>query len=218
VSATESWHDIWERKGRSVQVGHENLATLVALDGYDTGAGHAGPEQLHAIAATVLRELPFRPGMRLLEVGCGAGALLWCLRRSELELAGCDYSASLIEHARAALPGLDLRVADAAALPFADRSFDAVVCNSVFLYFPSHDYARRVLDEFRRVAPVALVMDVPDVATQIAAEEARAKAGSLPATHLYYPRSFFDAEKVWTNELQGYGNAPYRFHARLVFG
>jgi trans-aconitate methyltransferase len=152
--------------------------------------------------------------MRLLEVGCGAGAVLWCLRSSGAELYGVDYSAPLIEHARLAVPEARFAVAEAANLPF---EADAVLCHSVFQYFPDLDYARRVLNELRRIAPVALVMDVPDLATRDEAERTRVEAGSKSGEHLYYDRAFFDGAHVWTSDVPGYGNARFRFNALFRF-
>ena len=86
------------------------------------------------------------------------------------------------------------------------------VCHSVFQYFPDYEYARRVLEEFRRVAPVAFILDVPDLATKAESERVRAALGSKPSEHLYYPQSFFDGASIGRSELDGYGNAPFRFN------
>ena len=72
------------------------------------------------------------PGTRLLEVGCGVGAVLGVLGEAfpGVELAGVDIEERQIEVARAHLAELgldaDLRVADAAHLPYANESFDHV--------------------------------------------------------------------------------------------
>jgi SAM-dependent methyltransferase len=205
------WQAVWERKGATV-VDSYDLDTLIALDGFDGGAGAMTAEQFREVARLAAQLLDLGPGMRLLEVGCGAGALLHCLRETGAELRGVDYSPGLVEHARAAVPEAVIAVADAAELPFAA---DAIVCHSVFQYFVDLDYAARVLDGFRRAAPVALVLDVPDLARRDQAEAARAAQGSEPGTHLYYPRSFFGGGLVFDSEITGYGNAPYRFHALL---
>src|SRR5690606_12961820 len=71
-------------------------------------------------------------GERLLEIGCGVGAVLGVLGETfpGLDLSGIDLVPSQIDSARAELAsrGLsaDLRVGDAAALPFDDASFDHV--------------------------------------------------------------------------------------------
>jgi SAM-dependent methyltransferase len=206
------WRSVWERKGTAT-IDRYDHETLIALDGFDSGAGRLTSGQFRDIAAMIVRELDLKPGMRLLEVGCGAGALLWCLRDSGARLFAVDYSARHIDHARRAIPEATFHVGEAASLPF---EADAVVCHSVFQYFPDAAYASRVLAEFRRASPAALILDVPDLATKEACERARAAAGSKPGEHLYYPRDFFDgARRIWTNDLAGYGNAPFRFHVKL---
>ncbi len=204
-----TWREIWDRKGAS-EVEDYGLEALLELDGYDSGAGALTPGGYSSIVDAVSSELALRPGMRLLDVGCGAGALLWCLRGQGLELLGVDPSAPLIEHALAAVPEATLSVAEAVQLPY---EADAIACVGVFHYFPDLDYARRALEGFLRAAPVALIMDVPDLATRDRSEAARRAAGSKPGRHLYYPRDFFTGAKVWQSEVPGYGNAPYRFHA-----
>jgi ubiquinone/menaquinone biosynthesis C-methylase UbiE len=72
------------------------------------------------------------PGTRLLEVGCGVGAVLGILGEAfpGVQLTGVDIEERQVEAARAHLDALgltaDLRSADALALPFADESFDHV--------------------------------------------------------------------------------------------
>lgn len=210
---SSTWHEIWERKGGAAVDGYD-LETLIALDGYDGGAAQLGSEQFRAIPDYAAKKLDLRPGQLLLEVGCGAGALLWCLRDSGLRLFGVDFSAALISHARAAIPEATFAVAEACDLPF---EADAIVCAGVFHYFPDYDYAHRVLDGFRRAAPVALIMDVPDLATREEAERERRALGSKPGVHLYYPRSFFSGAEVETCAVEGYGNAPFRFNAMFDF-
>ncbi len=204
------WYEIWERKGSAV-IGTYDHESLIALDGFDVGAGRLTSRQFFEIARLVQRELGLQPGMRLLDVGCGGGALLWCFRGSGIRLFGTDYSKSLIGHARRAIPEASFAVGEAVNLPF---EVDAIVCHSVFQYFPDADYAVRVLAEFRRVSRVALVLDIPDLATRDASERARDAAGSKPAEHLYYPRSFFQG-RTWSQVIEKYANAPFRFNALL---
>jgi ubiquinone/menaquinone biosynthesis C-methylase UbiE len=74
----------------------------------------------------------FAPGTRLLEVGCGVGAVLGELGLAYpgLRLHGVDFEAKQLGFARSHLRGLglkaDLKRADALALPYPDASFDAV--------------------------------------------------------------------------------------------
>jgi ubiquinone/menaquinone biosynthesis C-methylase UbiE len=72
----------------------------------------------------------FMPGERLLEVGCGVGAVLGVLGQSfpGLKLHGVDWEPKQLERARQNLAALRLEAelieADAQALPMADASFD----------------------------------------------------------------------------------------------
>jgi ubiquinone/menaquinone biosynthesis C-methylase UbiE len=57
----------------------------------------------------------------------------------------------MVARARAATPAADIREGDAAALPWADASFDAVVCNFGFNHFP--DVERALAEVWRVLAP-----------------------------------------------------------------
>jgi trans-aconitate methyltransferase len=77
-----------------------------------------------------------RPGERILDVGCGDGALTRKLRDMGCELVGIDSSPELI---RAALDlGLDVAVEDATTMSF-DEEFDAVFSNAVLHWIRDAD-------------------------------------------------------------------------------
>ena len=88
-------------------------------------------------------------GQRVLDVGCGAGALTTVL--AELvgadHLAGIDPSEPFVAAARERVPGADLRVGPAEALPFEDGSFDAAVSQLVFHFV---DDPAQAVAEMRR--------------------------------------------------------------------
>src|ERR1035437_7742108 len=69
--------------------------------------------------------LPTAP-CQTLDVGCGEGRLPRDLKQRGYSVTGIDSSVTLIEHARAADPAGDYRVADAAALPIGDASVPLV--------------------------------------------------------------------------------------------
>jgi ubiquinone/menaquinone biosynthesis C-methylase UbiE len=73
-----------------------------------------------------LRLLP-QPGLRTIDVGCGEGRLTRHLKALGHQIIGVDASPSLVSAARKLDPAMDVRLADAAALPFADASADLAV-------------------------------------------------------------------------------------------
>src|SRR5215216_4800258 len=68
-----------------------------------------------------------RPGHAVLVVGCGPGALTAELvrRLGPEAVSAVDPSEPFVAAARARHPGVDVRVAPAERLPFADATFDA---------------------------------------------------------------------------------------------
>jgi SAM-dependent methyltransferase len=84
----------------------------------------------------VLDLLQARPGERILDLGCGDGALMERLGAQGVAVVGVDSSAEMLEAARAR--GLDVRRADARSLPF-DGEFDAVFSNAVLHWIADQD-------------------------------------------------------------------------------
>jgi SAM-dependent methyltransferase len=74
-----------------------------------------------------------RSGQRLLDVGCGPGALTAELvkRVGPDAVSAVEPSASFVAAARERLPGVDIRQAAAERLPFGDAAFDAALAQLV---------------------------------------------------------------------------------------
>lgn len=80
-----------------------------------------------ALGAPVLALLAPRPGERILDLGCGDGALTVRLVEAGADVLGVDASADMVEAARAR--GLDAEVASGEALEFG-ATFDAIFSNA----------------------------------------------------------------------------------------
>ena len=79
------------------------------------------------LGAPVLDLLAPMADERILDLGCGDGALTEKLVAAGADVLGVDASEAMVEAARAR--GLDVRVQDGQALDF-DRAFDAVFSNA----------------------------------------------------------------------------------------
>ena len=77
-----------------------------------------------------------RPGATLLDVATGPGSLALEATKLGMICTGVDLSPGMIQLAEKSNPGIAFRVADVEHLPFADASFDAVVCNFGLGHFP----------------------------------------------------------------------------------
>jgi SAM-dependent methyltransferase len=73
------------------------------------------------------------PGMHVLDVGCGPGALVRELvtRVGPDRVAAVDPAIGFVEATRGRFPGVDVRQASAEQLPFADETFDASLAQLV---------------------------------------------------------------------------------------
>lgn len=94
----------------------------------DTGYGGYGYDgRWRKVADQMVAHYGLEAGMKVLDVGCGKGFLLYDLTEAVpgLEVTGIDISEYAIEHAKPEVKDR-LQVAHAKELPFADDSFDFV--------------------------------------------------------------------------------------------
>lgn len=223
------WKSVWERRKLEPERGSQ-LAQLMAADGLDTGFGDVGERAWRAFARSVADRFGLGPGNSVLEIGCGAGAFLLDFYERGITVAGVDRSRTLVDYARAAMPGARFDVSDALSFDVSAR-YDVVLSCGVYLYFESLEYAREVT---RRMASIATrgvaVLDVGDRAREAAAlayrraalgpeEYAKRYAG---LEHLYLEREWLGTVleacglvHVCTEDqtIPGYANGDFRFNA-----
>lgn len=102
------------------------------------------------VAERLCAALAIPAGARVLDVGCGTGNAALAAARRRAVVTGIDIATALIARAerRASaegLPDIDFQVGDAAALPFADDSFDYVVSTFGAVFLPDQAAAAREL-------------------------------------------------------------------------
>jgi ubiquinone/menaquinone biosynthesis C-methylase UbiE len=95
-------------------------------------------------------------GMKVLDVCCGTGLVTAAAAARGARTNGLDFSSAMLKQARQSHPELQFDEGDAAALPYADRCFDAVVSNFGIHHVPRPGKAladaRRVLRPGGRIA------------------------------------------------------------------
>ncbi len=82
----------------------------------------------------LLDAVDLRPGAGLLDVATGPGYVAAAAAVRGARAVGVDFSAPMVAHARTINPAVEFQEGDAEALPFPDRSFDAVVMNFGMLH------------------------------------------------------------------------------------
>ena len=143
---SDTWNRIWDQRGREYP---EDDAAKIA--GYDRAFSTMTSEAADRLADVVAGQLGLRPTDALLDVGCGAGMLLARLAPRVREAWGTDRAAGMVERTQRLYPGLQVRCAEARALPFPDASFEKVLLHGVAQYFPDLQHATEALDELVRV-------------------------------------------------------------------
>lgn len=104
-----------------------------------------GMRPLHAEVARVA----VKPGMSVLDIGCGSGQFAQIAAEQGAKLSGLDASAGLLAVARERTPGGDFRQGEMVELPWPDHTFDLVTGFNSFQY--AHDFVK-ALGEAKRVA------------------------------------------------------------------
>jgi SAM-dependent methyltransferase len=89
------------------------------------------------------------PGLRVLDVGCGLGALAAAATARGAAVTGVDLAAGMLAEARRRHPDIEFVRADAESLPFGDGEFDLALGAFVVNHLPD---AEAAVAEMKRVA------------------------------------------------------------------
>lgn len=175
-----TWREIWRQKGEM----EGGIEDLYVYDGWEKSKA-----DIQKTAKRIKTELSIQPDSRVLEVGCGAGALAQYM---DCTYIGIDYSETLIEKHKEFF-GNSVLCAEANDIPFKDKYFDFCFSWGVFLYFESDCYARQAIAEMERVTKKGILI------------------GELPIEshdhkHLLYQKAMFDGWEIqdaWTELYRG---------------
>jgi ubiquinone/menaquinone biosynthesis C-methylase UbiE len=97
------------------------------------------PALFAGLARQLVRTAGVESGQRVLDVACGTGIVVRTaapLVGESGTVTGVDLNEAMLTVARRLRPDLAWQQGDAAALPFPDRSFDVVLCQSGLMFVP----------------------------------------------------------------------------------
>ena len=82
---------------------------------------------------------------KVLEIGCGTGAVLYLFYKNGSEVYGIDFVSDCVKCAQNAIPNGHFCISEAKNIPFGAEKFDLILSNSAFQYFESVDYVKTVI-------------------------------------------------------------------------
>lgn len=139
----------------------------------------------------VFAATPFRPGS-LSDVGCAWGRMFPLYQQHGLQVSGIDISAAMVEAARVQWAEVDwierIEESTAEQLPFADASFDNLVCLATF----DATYQHEAMEEFLRVTRPGAHIYVTGKHQHYEADDAQALAAEIGARAKGHPNHFTD--------------------------
>jgi SAM-dependent methyltransferase len=133
----------------------------------------------------------------MLEVGIGNGLVTNYLKRRDIDLTTLDIDGRLNpDHVGTVLD-----------MPFADKSFEVVVCYELLEHLPYKD-VHKALAEIHRVSSKYAVLSLPDSTRAYRLDIQIPKIGELkrliPLPRLKAPKHRFDGEHYWEIGKTGY--------------
>lgn len=190
-------------------------------------------EDIKRIRRVAAKHLNLSAGQKVLDLGCGIGGATFPL--AEITgpaglAAGVDISAAMVEAAKSrkgGCAGVEFRVGEACAIPYADGFFDAARSERVFLYLPDRLGAIQEIKRVLKPGGRLVLLDVDLDATGVYSKNlvlAR-KMTSVVAATMPNPNSARDlpalARRAGLKDLavEMFGlQTPYEFFLKVMAG
>jgi len=215
---SKSWKLIWNKEDRIFSA---TLEFLLKINGFDTATANYNPNfwiKRYSLYWDIIQNY-VKNVNSVFEVGCGAGAFLFYLQKKIgiEKIGGLDYSEPLIKIAKCFLFYKD--EAKNLDIYLQNKSYDLILSHSVFIYFPSLEYAEDVIVKMVKNSSKGIaLLDINDKEKEELYFKIRNK-NSTPS-HLFFEKKWFINlgaklnKKVFIFELptDEYINSLYRFN------
>lgn len=138
----------------------KTVMSFVGDGGYQDFIASKG-DRLPPRMTRALRLMNLRPGMRVLDMGCGRGEIVLHAARRGAEVVGIDYSSDCLRLTGRTLEiasqtdrdRVTLRQADATALPFGDEVFERVLMLDLVEHLHDWQLSRALQEAYRVLIP-----------------------------------------------------------------
>lgn len=134
------------------------------------------------IRAYLIQRINLQPAQRILEVGCGSGAVLATLPTHSRQY-GLDVDFDFLAIARREAPNAALTCGNAYYLPFANASFDHCICHFFLMWVRAEDSLAEMI-RVTRPGGTIIALAEPDYGGRIDFPEELAQLGRLQADAL----------------------------------
>jgi SAM-dependent methyltransferase len=135
-----------------------------------------------ALREHIFQSIGLTPGQRVLEVGCGTGAVTAHLvQKYPVHVFGLDHNAGFLSLAREEQPGVGFVCADALNIPFRSRSFDVTLSHMFLLWMSEPQGALAEMRRVTRAGGWLLALAEPDYRGRIDYPQGLEDLGRLQA-------------------------------------
>lgn len=183
---------------------------------------YLAPLLFHHYGKDIARRIDTSNGARVLETACGTGISTQYLRAElpdDVEIVATDLNAPMLDYARANrgdLVNVTFEEADAQELPYPDESFDVVVCQFGFMFFPDKlqgfREARRMLKPGSQLAFNVWDSHDHNPFAAVAQDTIASFFDGDPPTFYYTPFSYYEEEPIMSTLAEaGFSDAEVTY-------
>jgi ubiquinone/menaquinone biosynthesis C-methylase UbiE len=144
----KTWKNVFEDFNKDSLKKKYSLKELLRLAGHlNSKTGSYDLRKWNSETKKIKQRIRVREG-KLLEIGCGTGALLKKFE-NDFQIYGSDYSDQMLNVARIAIPKGKFNYEEASKIDYKKNFFDVIILFSTVQYFPDLQYFKKTLSKIK---------------------------------------------------------------------